>query len=178
MTDMAGLLSEHGSERIDLVVSNPPFVALPHTYPFHLAGHAGPDGMGVIRPRILLASQHLSADGALLFSALSLETDAGPLVAAEARSHFANVRVERIYPESIGLERFYAPFRPGRDIDAHLERLRRMHVRSVGYYLLSCASFSLPEYSLPPIIEEQFGGTWEARARRYRRWNELNGSAT
>ena len=157
-----------------LIVSNPPFVPLPDSFSFHTAGHGGPYGLRLIRPLIEGARSVMSPQGLLLFTALSLETKDEVLVASEARKHFSKVRVERIYPESIDLGRFFVPF--GASLEAHVGSLQAAGFRSVGYYLFACAMEPIADLRLPKDLEGRFAGGWSARADRYAFWRGIDQS--
>lgn len=104
------LLEPLGGERVDVVVSNPPYIALGErgalpesvlSWEPELALFGGADGMTVLRALVAQAERHLDAGGMLL-----LETDARRAVETLALTDAAQWRDGRVIDDQFGRARF------------------------------------------------------------------------
>jgi len=164
-----------GDETFNLIVSNPPFVPLPDSYGFHLAGHGGPDGTRVIRRVLAGAAGHLKGGGLLAMTCLSLQGGGVSLALRLARrllpSSF-HLRAIPIYPDSISLTSFYDAFR---DVGSWAEKLCADGYDSMVYTLLLASTnpARVTNVVLPRMRDRRFSGSWQARLRRYKYWTGM-----
>ncbi|HYW51086.1 MAG TPA: peptide chain release factor N(5)-glutamine methyltransferase [Gemmatimonadaceae bacterium] len=107
---LGNLLEPLGDEHIDVVVSNPPYIALGEraalpeavvAWEPEMALFGGPDGMAVLRDLVMQAEQRLGAGGMLL-----LETDARRAAETLALTAAAQWRDGQVIDDQFGRARF------------------------------------------------------------------------
>jgi SAM-dependent methyltransferase len=164
-------------EKFDLIIANPPFVALPIGYPFHFAGHGGPDGCSVITEILRGAAEHLAEDGVMLLTSLSLQRSACTYVSELAQRLLGSsfdITTRYIYPKELRLKEFYGVFR-GISTSHWFGTLEHSGFKSIAYVLLLVRHKSRSLRCVMPdsafaIPLTKLSGSWQGRLKRYELW--------
>lgn len=159
--------------RFALVVSNPPFLPVPQGVPFHIAGNGGIDGTTFIRRMLAGVPRFLSADGCLLFTAISLSRGGRPLVldlVSQALGAETVVSSADLYRDQLPLQKFHPLFsgRPG--YEEWLTTLRARGFDALRYMVIRLTTRQLPPLAPRALTSTALSGGWAQRLRRYHLW--------